>query len=195
MAKKLRKCEVILLSQLTINHPVGMKTEFNSYQALRRSQPSLPERTDDSSDSTPKADNIESSENNHTSFKSTNSEKISSSNVISHGQSTGRETNDSPKQGSKILSDISANLSSDTGITMADNNVNVVCSTDISTELLSKSDHVTDQSSKKSKRIILCDETFIEEIFFENDSQQCHSDLTLWITFDRHILQMTDKAV
>ena len=105
--------------------------------------------------------------------------------------------NDSPIQGSNVLSDTAANHASDAGIAMADNNVNVVCSTDASTELLSRSDHVTDQSSEKSKRIILWDETFIEKIFTEDNScpEQCHSDLTLWITFDWHILQMTDKAV
>ena len=146
---------------------------------------------------TPKADSIESSGNNHASLKSTQSEKISSSDKILRGQSTGREVNNSPIQGSNVISDTAADHTSDTGIAMADNNINVVCSTDASTELSSRSDHVTDQSSEKSKRIILCDETFIDEIFSEDDScpKQCHSDLTLWITFDRHILQMSDKAV
>ena len=198
VGKKLRKCEVILLSQLTIYHQVGMKIEFNSHQALQSTQlslPTTPESTDDLSKLTTKADNIESSVINHASLTSPNSKKISSSDVISYSQSMGRKTDDSPIQDSNVLSDISGNHTSDTGKTMVDNSE--VCSTDTSTELLSKSDHITDQSSKKSKRIILCDETFIEEIFSEDDScpKKCHSDLTLWITFDRHILQMTDKVV
>ena len=152
-------------------------------------------RVNNSSDLTSKTDNTESSTNNYTGLISTNSNKTSSSNVTSYDRLTGRENSPLASiQGTNVLSDIS-NHTSDTSITMTDKKV--VCSTDsISTELLSRSDCVTDQSSKNSKKVFLCDKTLVEEIFSDDDScpEQCHGNLTLWITFDRHILQMTDKA-
>ena len=47
------------------------------------------------------------------------------------------------------------------------------------------------------KKVFLCGKTLVEEIFSYDDSspEQCRGNCTLWITFDRHLLQMTDKTV
>ena len=84
--------------------------------------------------------------------------------MTSYDRLTGRENSPLASiQGTNVLSDVS-NHTSDTSITMTDKKV--VCSTDsISTELLSRSDCVTDQSSKNSKKVFLCDKTLVEEIF------------------------------
>lgn len=116
---------------------------------------------------------------------------------------TGRENSPLVSiQGSKVLSEVS-NHTSDTSITMTDNkSLKGVCcaESDSSTlrELLSRNHCVTDQSSKNnSKKVFLYGKTLVEEIFSDDDSspEQCCGNRTLWITFDRHILQMTDKTV
>ena len=107
---------------------------------------------------TSKIDNTESSTNNYTGLISTNSNKTSSSDVTSFDCLTGRENFPLVSiQGSNILSDVS-NHTSDTSITMTDNKgLKVVSSTDsTSTELLSRSDRVTDQSSKKNNKKAFC---------------------------------------
>ena len=58
---------------------------------------------------------------------------------------------------------------------------------------------VPDQSSnrKNDKKVYLSGKTLVEESVSDDDTYpgQFHSNHTLWITFDRHILQMTVKAV
>ena len=103
-------------------------------------------------------------------------------------------------QCSDVLSEVS-NHTSDTRITVTENtngkDLKVISSTDSTSmeELSSRSNFVPDQSSKENdKKIFLSGKAVVEEIISDNDTcpEQCD---TLWITFDRHILQMTDKAV
>ena len=59
----------------------------------------------------------------------------------------------------------------------------------------SRSNLVREQSY--DKMVYLSGKTLVEEIISDDNTylEQCHSNPTLWITFDRHILSMTDKEV
>ena len=75
----------------------------------------------------------------------------------------------------------------------------VVSSTDntLTEELSSRSNFVPDQLSTNDKKVFLSGKTVVEEILSDDDTcpEQCGGNRKLCITFDRHILQMTDKAV
>ena len=153
------------------------------------------------------ADNTESSTNNSAGLISTHSNKTSSNDVTSFDHSAGRENGPlvSIQCSGDVLSEVS-NPTSDTHITMADNTngkgLTVISSTDSTStsteEFSSRSNFVSDQLSRKNdKKVFLSGKAAVEKILSDDDTfpQQYGGNHTLWITFDRYILQMTDKAV
>ena len=105
-------------------------------------------------------------------------------------------------QNSEVLLEVrNHTYTSDNVIIMIDNtngkSLKIISSTDSTST--SRSNLGRDQSSNKKndKKVYLSGKTLVEEIISDDDTylEQCHSNPTLWITFDRHILPMTDKAV
>ena len=148
-------------------------------------------------------DNTESSTNNSAGLISIHSNKTSSNDVTSFDHSAGRENAPLVSiQCSDVLSEVS-NHTSDTHITVPDNTngkgLKVVSSTDntLIEESSSRSNFVPDQLSTNDKKVFLSGKTVVEEILLDDDTcpEQCGGNRTLCITFDRHILQMIDKAV
>ena len=147
----------------------------------------------------------ESSTNRSTGLILTNSNKMSSGNMTSFDHSKGSVSESTPVaslQNSEVLSEVpNHTYTLDNAITMTDNvndkGLKVIANTD-STSAAS-SNLVPDQSSnrKNDKKVYLSGKTLVEEIISDDDTypEQCHSNHTLWITFDRHVLQMTDKTV
>jgi len=129
------------------------------------------------------------------SFPSTNNlistklNKISSNSVTSFDHSSGSERS----------GDVLSQVSNHTPLTENTNgNALLLISSMDSTSTEASNCLVPDQSPKKNDKIILFSgKSLVAEILSDDDTcpEQCTSNNALWITFDRHILQMTDKAV
>ena len=120
---------------------------------------------------------------------STKLNRISSNSVTSFDHSSGSERS----------SDVLSQVSNHTPVTEnANGNALLLNFSMDSTSTEASNCLVPDQSPKKNDKIILFSgKSLVAEILSDDDTcpEQCTSNNALWITFDRHILQMTDKAV